>query len=644
MLTHTELRTKIHDFWKKRGHAFVPPIPLVPQNDPTTLFTGSGMQQFVPYLLGEPHPQGNRLYNIQPCLRSQDIEEIGDNRHTTFFEMIGNWSLGDYFKEEQLEFLFTFLTDPLEGLGLDIDNLYATVFSGNDEIASDTESIEIWKRLYKSKNIDAKTIILETEKAGSERGMEGGRIFGYNAEKNWWSRAGVPEHMPPGEPGGPDSEVFFRFPDDEITHDESTWGKEHPNTDSSKFIEIGNSVFMQYKKNDDGNFSELPAPNVDFGGGFERLLAVANGTSDVFLTDLYLPIIHKLEELSNTSYTDESLKEYYRIIADHVKGATMLIAIDVPPSNKEQGYVVRRMLRRAIWYGRQYLGLQSPFTPHLVEALVTIYGDVYSEIAENAEKTRQTLEQEEVKFAKNLDRGMKEVPKIAAKYAKEVQEENATANSLNNQATGDLLFYIYESFGFPPDLTTAMLQENNWSFSKDFQEEFERAKKAHQEKSRSGAEGKFKGGLADHSEQVVKYHTATHLLHQALTDVLGESVTQQGSNITGDRLRFDFSADHKPSPQEVQHVQELINEKIQAALPVTFKMLPKEEAEQIGAKSFFKEKYPDTVKVYFIGLEKEAYSKEFCGGPHVENTKDIGSLTIKKVEKTGANAYRVYAF
>jgi alanyl-tRNA synthetase len=642
MLGHKDIRKRYAAFWEKNNHKEVPPIPLVPQNDPTTLFTGSGMQQLVPYLLGEEHPLGTRVYNVQPCIRSQDIEEVGDNRHTTFFEMMGNWSLGDYFKKEQLEWVFEFMTSPETGLGLDPNKLYVTVFIGSEKenIPGDDFSINKWKELFKSKGIDAKEVFLGSEQDGYKKGMQGGRIFAYDAKKNWWSRAGVPEVMPAGEPGGPDSEVFYEFTD--IEHDPAYGEHCHPNCDCGRFLEIGNSVFMQYKKNDDGTFTELPKPNVDFGGGLERQVTVVYDNPDVFTTDLFQPIIKKIEEISGKKYADEANKKYFRIITDHIKGASMLINIDVMPSNKEQGYVVRRILRRAIWMGRHYLEIKDIFTPQLVDAIVEIYGDVMPDVRKNADKIKAALNEEETKFSANLEKGMREVPKIAQRYATQGKQE------LDKTATGDLLFYIYESFGFPPDLTTGMLQDQGWDFSKNFDEEFQRAKKAHQDKSRTASAGKFKGGLADNSEQVLKYHTATHLIHQALFDTLGSDVKQQGSNITGERLRFDFYSSSKPTPEEQKKIESIVNERVDAALPVVYKMLPKEEAEKIGAKSFFKEKYPDTVKVYMIGgtpgqEESTAYSKEFCGGPHVENTKDIGHITIKKIEKIGNNMYRIYA-
>lgn len=655
MITHTEFRKRYFAFWQKRDHKEVPPIPLVPQNDPTTLFTGSGMQPLVPYLLGEQHPLGRRLFNIQPCIRAQDIEEIGDNRHTTFFEMVGNWSLGDYFKNEQLEYVFEFLTSKDEGLGLDPRRLYVTVFSGSETegIGEDTVSVKKWQELFKRVGIEAKAVRLVTEEEGAKKGMQGGRIFSYDAKKNWWSRAGVPENMPPGEPGGPDSECFYEFTS--VEHDPKYGEHCHPNCDCGRFIEIGNSVFMQFKKNEDGSFSELPAPNVDFGGGLGRLVAAVNDKPDIFETDLYEALIQKIEEVSGTSYKDDNLKQYYRIIVDHVMGAIMLITIDIFPSNKEQGYIVRRLLRRSIWLGRQFLNIKQNFMSLLVDPAIMIYGQVYPELAAQAEKTKRALDTEETKFRRNLEKGIIEVPKIAVKYAREHAGDRPAASSenvqpplkaqtLNKTATGQMLFFIYESYGFPPDLTVAMLKEHGWSFDRHFEEDFQKAKKAHQDKSRSGAEGKFKGGLADHSEQVVRYHTATHLIHQALFDVLGSDVKQEGSNITGERLRFDFRAAEKPTPEQIAKIEKIVNEHIAANLPVSFIMLPKDEAARAGAKSFFKEKYPDIVKVYYIGPSlQKAYSKEFCGGPHVANTGEIGEITIKKVEKIGANVFRLYA-
>lgn len=592
MLTHIQLREKFANFWQEKKHFEVPPIPLVPQNDPTTLFTGSGMQQLVPYLLGEVHPLGKRLYNIQPCFRSQDIDEVGDNRHTTFFEMMGNWSLGDYFKKEQLSWFWQFLT---EVLGFEKDKLYVTIFAGDEknQLLPDNESIEIWKSL----------------------GIADNHIFKYGPEKNWWSRAGVPDNMPAGEPGGPDSEVFFEFT--HIPHDEKYGKTCHPNCDCGRFMEIGNSVFMQFKKTNKG-FEELPNKNVDFGGGLERILAALNNDPDVFKTDIYLPIIKKLESLTDKKYQEEENKKKMRVIADHLKAATLLIKDGVFPSNKERGYFLRRLLRRVTVKMLKLKGstIQASDLNSPIESIVNIYEGIYFE-KKDFEKIIPVVEEEINRFNKTLNNGLRVLEKI-------------------EKPTGKDVFDLYQSYGFPKELTEELLKEKGLSFDKkEFEKEFEK----HRELSRTSSAGMFKGGLADHSSQTIKYHTATHLLHQALFDVLGDGIRQEGSHITGERLRFDFYSPKKPIPEEIKKVEEIINQKIKESLPVLFKIIPKEEAYKIGAKSFFREKYPDMVKVYFIG----DYSKEFCGGPHVKNTKEIEKIEIFKFEKIGSNLYRVYA-
>jgi alanyl-tRNA synthetase len=608
-LTHRELRKKIRTFWDTRGHKEVPPIALVPQNDPTTLFTGSGMQQFVPNLLGEPHPMGTRLYNIQNCIRVQDIEEVGDNRHDTFFEMIGNWSLGDYFKKEQLEYLFTFLTDTKEGLGLDPDRLYVTAFEGNDEIPRDDISIEAWKKIFAKIGMKAEV---------------GERIFLYDAKKNWWSRAGVPSNMPAGEPGGPDSEVFYQF---DVEHDPA-FGKEcHPNCDCGRFLEIGNSVFMEYKKLDNGSFEELPKKNVDFGGGLERLLAASMNDPDVFMSDVFSPIVTSLETVLDIKYENKQTQPAMRIIADHLKTSTFIIRDGVTPSNKEQGYVLRRLLRRAMVKMRNLNDnsfSMKEITP-IIESVLEAYDGIYFDKSNDAERILPVIADEVNKFQKSLVRGLKEIEKM-------------------NKVDAKAAFDLYQTFGFPLEITEEILKEKGLSVDReDFYAEFNK----HKDLSRTSSSGKFKGGLADHSEQVVKYHTATHLIHQALFDVLGNSVRQEGSNITGERLRFDFYSSVNPSEEQIKEVQQIVNKKIKEALPVQFEILPKEQAEKVGAKSFFKEKYGDQIKVYFIGADKDhikdAYSKEFCGGPHVTNTKDIGKIEIERFKKIGSNLYRIYA-
>lgn len=582
-ITHLQLRKLYSDFWKSKDHKEIPPIPLVPQNDPTTLFTGSGMQQLVPYLLGEPHPLGKKLYNIQPCIRVQDIEEVGDNRHHTFFEMMGNWSLGTYFKKEQLSWFWEFLTKELK---LPKEKLYVSVFAGAKELPEDTESYEVWKSL----------------------GIPEKKIFKYGPEKNWWSRAGVPDNMPVGEPGGPDSEVFYEFID--VEHNPK-YGKEcHPNCDCGRFLEIANSVFMQYKKNKDGSFSELPNKNVDFGGGLERILAAVNNAPDIFLTDVFRPIIQSLR----VPYTSDM-----RIIADHLKTAVFLIAEGVRPSNKEQGYILRRLLRRAAVKMRHVTSRSvdpEDFVP-VYEEVLKIYDKVYFDKEKDISAVKEIIVEEISRFNLNLDKGLKEVAKIKT-------------------VDGKIAFDLYQTFGFPLEITEELFKLKGQNIDKkQFADEFEK----HKNLSRTASAGKFKGGLADHSEQTLKYHTATHLLHQALFDVLGNDIRQEGSNITVERLRFDFYSGKKPTDEEIKKVGEIINKKVEESLPVSFKIMVKEEALKLGARSFFREKYPDMVKVYSIG----DYSKEFCGGPHVQNTRDIGKIEIYKFEKIGSNLYRIYA-
>ncbi len=591
-LTHVQLREKFADFWEKNLHKEVPPIPLVPQNDPTTLFTGSGMQQLVPYLLGEIHPLGTRVYNIQPCFRSQDIEEVGDNRHTTFFEMMGNWSLGDYFKKEQLSWFWGFLTNDV---GLAKEKLYVTVFAGDkkNNLPEDTESMNIWAQL----------------------GVPKDHIFKYGPEKNWWSRAGVPDNMPPGEPGGPDSEVFYEF--DQVPHDKKFGETCHPNCDCGRFLEIGNSVFMEYKKTEKG-FEVLPKKNVDFGGGLERILAALNDNPDIFKTDVFSTTITQIEALTGKKY-DQGNQSKMRIIADHLKGATFLISGGVRPGNKEHGYVLRRLLRRsAIKMYQLTDGKTSDFSSIADSGVLSTYDNVQGIDRDRLKEAVVSIIAEEIKkFNLSVAKGLKEIKKI-------------------DRVNGKIAFDLYQSFGFPYELTHELFREKGQEIDHNqFVSEFNK----HKELSRTSSAGKFKGGLADHSVQTVKYHTATHLLHQALYDVLGKDVRQEGSNITADRLRFDFYSPKKPDEIDIKNVEAVINDKIQASIPVSFRIIPKDEAMKVGAKSFFREKYPDMVKVYFVG----EYSKEFCGGPHVSNTKEIGQITLYKLEKIGSNLYRVYA-
>lgn len=566
-----EVRRKFIDFYKARGHVEVPSASLVPENDPTTLFTSSGMQPLVPYLLGEPHPLGTRIVNSQKSFRSQDIEEVGDNRHTTFFEMLGNWSFGDYFKSEQLPWVWEFLTHEL---GLPKERLYVSVLKG------DEETIRIWKKL----------------------GIPQEKIYSYGVEKNWWSRAGAPEAMPPGEPGGPDSEVFFAFT--AVEHNPA-FGKEcHPNCDCGRFMEIANSVFMQYRKMEDGTLAELPKKNVDFGGGLERLTAATEDNPDIFQTDLFSPVMEMI------GGSDARAR---RIVADHVRAAVMMIADGVVPSNKKQGYVLRRLIRRAVFYGRD-LGVDIG---SLVAPIARIYHGTYPAVFQNALQIKRLVEEEAMRFEKTLERGIREAEKLPS-------------------IDGKTAFYLYESFGFPWELTAEIAASRKQHVDyRQFEEEFRK----HQELSRTAAAGMFRGGLADQSEATTKLHTATHLLHAALREVLGEHVQQRGSNITPQRLRFDFSHPVKLTTGELETIEGLVNEKIRENLPVTSAVMHYNEAIASGALAFFGERYPPKVSVYSIG----SFSKEICGGPHVTSTGALGSFRIIKEESAGSGIRRIYA-
>ncbi len=593
----SELRKKYLEFFNQQGHTVIPSVSLIPENDPTTLFTSSGMQPLVPYLLGQPHPEGKRLVNSQKSFRAQDIEEVGDNRHTTFFEMLGNWSLGDYFKREQLPWVFEFLT---KHVGLDPTRLYVSVFAGQGSIGKDEEAIGLWKEIYKTVGIDAK---------------EGERIFAYPANKNWWSRSGEPDKMPPGEPGGPDSELFFEFPN--VKHDPAFGETCHPNCDCGRFVEIGNSVFMQYKKEADGSLSELPQKNVDFGGGLERLVAATLDESDVFKIDIFEPIVARIEAASGKKYgQDVESTRCMRIICDHGRAATMLMSDGALPSNKAQGYVVRRLIRRAIRFGR-LLNVPTGFMTEIARSVLDAYADAYPNTAEKREAILAAMTQEENKFNAMLGKGLKEIEKIPT-------------------LTGALAFKLFETYGFPWEMSEEIARERGQQVDRA---EFEAEFKKHQDLSRTSAKGMFKGGLADHGEAVVKLHTATHLLHQALRSVLGVHVQQKGSNITNERLRFDFSHSQKVTPDELKEVEKIVNEQIARALPVSFKMTTYDDAIKGGALAFFGERYPEKVKVYEIG----DFSKEICGGPHAEKTSLLGTFTVTREEASSAGVRRIYA-
>lgn len=601
-MTTQEILTAYLEFYKERGHALTPNVSLVPSGDSTLLFTNSGMFPLVPYLSGEPHPLGKRLVNFQRAIRFEDIDEIGDNRHTTCFHMIGNWSLGDYFKGDQLPWLWEFM---VEKLGIDINRMYGTVFIGDQYAPRDEESIILLNEIF--------------DKYGVKQGKENERIFAY--EGNWWKRGDAV-----GELGGPDSEVFYY-----IGSDNNGIGQ-NPEDNEDEFIEIGNSVFMQYRKTKDG-WEELPQKNVDFGGGLERIAMVVQKKNDIFETDSFWPIIEELQKLSGYGYNDSiEVKVAMRILADHVRGCVLLAMDEVAPSNKDQGYVLRRLLRRMIRYARN-LNIQEGVTSNLVDVTANMIAWIYPELPSMVPSIRDVFNNEEKKFSKTLTRGVREVEKRLVDFDGSVERLAETA------------FDLYQSLGYPPEMIVDDAHDRGFNVDlKVFEKTYADLFAGHQSQSRAGAEQKFKGGLADHSGQVVKYHTATHLLHWALREVLGSDVIQRGSNITGERLRFDFNFPEKLSDEQVHEVEKLVNEKINAALPVSFVMLPKDEAEKTGAIHAFGEKYGDQVKVYFIGGSLEsAVSKEFCGGPHVENTSEIGNVEIYKQESVGKGVRRIYA-
>lgn len=560
MIKASEIRQKYLDFFAARGHKIIPSTPLVLENDPTTLFTGSGMQPMLPYLLGQTHPLGTRLVDSQKCFRTQDIEEVGDNRHITFFEMLGNWSLGDYFKLEQQAWIWEFFT---RELGLDPQRLYVSVFEGNNQVPKDEESANIWKKL----------------------GISSDHIYYYGVEKNWWARSSY-ANMPIGEPGGPDSEVFYDFGS---PHDC------HPNCDCGRFVEIGNNVFMTYRKTADG-FEPMAKKNIDFGGGLERITAAANHEPDIFKIDLFTPIIKLLGE----AVTPQS-----RIIADHLRASVFLIADGVLPANKAQGYFLRRLLRRSM------VKMQNRLPLSIVDDIIKTYNQTDYFQNANIDLIKQIIADENNKFDQTLRDGLKKIGQVSP-------------------------FDLYQSYGFPLEIIEELYKEKGLKLNLD---EFAAARSKHQEKSKTASRGMFKGGLADQSGTVTKYHTATHLLHAALRQVLGTHVQQKGSNITAERLRFDFSNDKKLSDEEIKLVEEFVNQKIDVNIKVEKLEMKKSEALAQGALAFFPEKYPDITSVYKIGN----FSLELCGGPHVNSTGEIGRIKISKEESAGSGVRRIYA-
>lgn len=618
----SEIRQKFLEYQQKLGHQVIAPAKLVLENDPTTLFTGSGMQPLLPFLLGEPHPEGKRLADSQPCLRLQDIEDVGDPRHTTVFEMLGNWSLGDYFKSQQIPAFFKFLT---EEVGLDPHKIYVTCFIGSEKygIPKDTESAEIWQQVFKEAGVDAKIAEIGSAENGATRGIkEGEHIFFYDDHENWWSRGGGVETTPIGDPCGPDSEVFYDFGEDK--QDVATFGQSHPASDGARFMEIGNQVFMQYKRNEDGSFSELKHKNIDFGGGLERIAAAAIDSFDVFETSLLKPLITKIEEISHKQYIDYTAD--MRIIADHLRGAYLLSAQGLTPSNRKQGYALRRLIRRAILKALN-LGIEQDFLPQIIPLIENNYRDLSDEILNTRQDALTVLIREEQAFRKTLSRGLKELNKLKT-----------------SGLTGKELFMLQDTYGFPLELSVEEAKRQQIELSSDWQAEFDQCLAAQRERSKTASEGMFKGGLEDHSEMSTKYHTATHLLLAALQKLIDPKIGQAGSNITSERLRFDFNLDRKLTPEEIKALEDQVNQWILEDHTVTFAEFEKTYArDTLHAHGQFWEKYPDTVKVYTVGDFEHPVSRELCGGPHVEHTGMLGKFKIKKEESSSAGIRRIKA-
>ncbi len=587
----SDLRKKYLDFFKSQGHSVIPSASLIPENDPTVLFTTAGMHPLVPYLLGAKHPAGTRLTDVQKCVRTGDIDEVGDASHLTFFEMLGNWSLGDYFKKEAITWSYTFLT---KELGIPVEKLAVSVFAGDEDCPRDDESADIW----------------------AECGIPRDRIFFLPKKNNWWGPAGITG------PCGPDTEMF-------IDNGQAPCGPDcSPACDCGKYLEIWNDVFMQYNKNQDGKFEPLAQKNVDTGMGLERTICILQGKKSVYETDIFMPAITLLEELSGKSYTsDADVTRAMRIVADHVRTSVFILGDDrgVTPSNVDQGYVLRRLIRRAVRFGMK-LGLPDGALEKLAKLYIDQYKDVYDELGRNEEKVLKELTLEKERFSKTLEQGLKEFEKVSFFIQK----------AGNNVINGKTAFRLYDTFGFPVEITTELAAERGMTVDIDA---YKLAFEEHQKKSQAGAEQKFKGGLADHSEQTARLHTATHLLHSALRKVLGDEVAQRGSNITAERLRFDFSFGRAMTAEEIETVEKLVNEAIERKIPVVCQETTVEKAKAEGAIGLFESKYGDVVKMYTMG----DVSKEICGGPHANNTGDLVSFKITKEQSSSSGVRRIKA-
>lgn len=613
MITSHELRQKYLDFFKSKGHAIISSASVVPDNDPTVLFTTAGMHPLVPYLMGQKHPSGTKLANIQKCIRTQDIDEVGDNRHDTFFEMLGNWSLGDYFKKEAITWSWEFLTSK-DYLGIDKNKLAVTVFAGDSDAPVDSESAEIWKSV----------------------GVPENRIGYLPKKNNWWGPAGVTG------PCGPDTEMFYWKGESELPPENS-----NPATDEDNWLEIWNDVFMQYFKKADGTFEPLQQKNVDTGMGLERTLMVLNGFTDVFQIDTFWPLIKKIEEISGRIYMESNdVTRSMRVIADHIRTATIIMGDDkgIAPANVDQGYIVRRLIRRAVRHGRT-LGIKENFCTTIAEQVLAIFADVYPELVRNKEFVMLEMAKEESKFRNTIEQGLKEFDRLMGELQLFFEKTGETLK----QISGKQAFKLYDTYGFPLEITQELANERGLMVDvNSFEEEF----KKHQELSRAGSTQKFHGGLADHSEISTRYHTATHLLHATLIKILGPHATQRGSNITQERMRFDFAHPQKMTPEQVKLAEDLVNAAIARDYPVSWAEMTFAEAKEKGAIGLFEDKYQEMVKVYTMGdvnvradadPNSPTYSREVCGGPHVEHTGLVGKFKIVKEEAVSAGMRRIKA-
>ena len=600
----SEIRSKFLEFFAQKDHAIIPSAPVVPEHDPSVLFTTAGMHPLVPYLLGQPHPQGKKLANAQKVVRTTDIEEVGDYSHLTFFEMLGNWSLGDYFKKESIAWSWEFLTDP-KWLGIDPAKLYTTVYQGDGVVPKDEESIALWQEQFAKAGIVAE---------------EGTRILALGKADNWWEQGGVATG-----PAGPDTEIFYYL------------GKEEDpvfDTESSDFVEIWNNVFMSYQRQPDGTYTELEVKNVDTGMGLERTSAVLQGLNNVYDTDMLSQIKSSVEEYANETHqevfaetTPESSLRSVRIITDHTRSIVFMAADGVVPNNKDQGYVMRRLARRAI---REALivGIHQDLFGRIAPKVISLYKDSYPEL-QNPTLIMGVLKREENSFRQTLTKGLREFEKMLAN---------------KKYLSGSDAFVLYDTYGFPKELSLEEALRSNLAIGQNFEDEFAVEMQKQKDRSRTATAGQFKGGLEDDSEVVTRYHTATHLMYKALRNVLGEHVMQRGSNITAERMRFDFSHDEKMTPEQISKVEKMVNDIISQDLPLNCKEVTKDQAVKEGALGAFGEKYPDTVKVYTVGdPEADYYSKEICGGPHVEHTGEIGKFKIVKEESSSAGVRRIKA-